>query len=197
MLDPELDKARDKHVHFRKSMRKFKGVASDIFSIVEHSTPYVHTRLNNDIVVLLSALGVSNEVLSRKLEDYLGWLKRVKTDLPTALDFLSSTSRHEDVEKVLLAGFDSPQTQSLLSAAVKKELASFKKMDTEKDKLRILVRDSRFIFGVCDPYQILEEGEVFVRVTMPRDGPRTIHSCPVLVVRNPCLHPGKPIPYPS
>jgi regulator of nonsense transcripts 1 len=191
MLDPTLDRNRDKNVHFRKSMRKFKGVQSNTFSIVEHSVPYVYTRLNNDIVTLLSALGVTDEVLKRKLEDYLSWLDRVPTDLPTALDFLSSTGRHDEVEKILLEGFDSPKMKPLLKGALKKELDAFKKMDTEKDKLRILIHDSRFVFGVCDPYQVLEEGEVFIQVTMPKDGPRAIHSCPVLVVRNPCLHPGK------
>ena len=171
-------------------MKKFKVVSNNTFSIVDHSTPYVYARLNNDIVTLLSALGISDHTLLQKLEKYLSWLQTVKSDLSAAVDFLSSIGQHGDVERVLLEGLDSSSTQSKLNAALKKEIAAFKKADTEKDKLRVLVHNSRYVFGVCDPFQILEEGEVFIRVTMPRTGPTTIHSCPVLVVRNPCLHPG-------
>jgi RNA dependent RNA polymerase len=194
MVHPELDESREGHVHFRKSMKKFKVVNNNTFSIVEHSVPYVYARLNNDIVTLLSALGISDEVLLQKLRSYLDRLTTVKNDLSAAVDFLSSVNSHEDVERVLLEGLDSPRIQSKLSGSLKKEIAAFKKADTDKDKLRLLVHDSRYVFGVCDPFQVLEEGEVFIRVTMPRTGPRTIHSCPVLVVRNPCLHPGLAIP---
>jgi hypothetical protein len=190
MIHPELDKKKDGYVHFRKSMKKFSVVNNDTFSVVEHSVPYSYSRLNNDIVTLLSALGIKNEVLLNKLRSYLDWLTKVNTDLSTALDFLSSVGRHEDVDRVLLEGLDSKKVQALLMGALKKEIAAFKKGDTDKDKLRLLVHQSRYIFGVCDPFQVLEEGEVFVRITMPREGPRTIHSCPVLVVRNPCMHPG-------
>jgi hypothetical protein len=190
MVHPELDESREGHVHFRKSMKKFKVVNNNTFSIVEHSVPYVYARLNNDIVTLLSALGISDEVLLQKLRSYLDRLTTVKNDLSAAVDFLSSVNSHEDVERVLLEGLDSPRIQSKLSGSLKKEIAAFKKGDTDKDKLRLLVHDSRYVFGVCDPFQVLDEGEVFVRVTMPRTGPTTIHSCPVLVVRNPCLHPG-------
>ncbi|KIM19468.1 hypothetical protein M408DRAFT_13453, partial [Serendipita vermifera MAFF 305830] len=190
MVHPDLDATRDGHVHFRKSMKKFKVTENNTFSIVEHSVPYVYARLNNDIVTLLSVLGITDEMLLQKLRSYLTWLTKVKTDLDAAISFLSSVNQHEEVERVLLDGLDSPQVQRRLDGFLKKEIAAFKKADTEKDKLRLLVQKSRFVFGVCDPYQILEEGEVFIRVTMPRTGPATIHSCPVLVVRNPCLHPG-------
>jgi hypothetical protein len=190
MVHPPLDSERQGHVHFRKSMKKFAATANNTFSIVGHSQPYVYARLNNDIVTLLSALGITNEMFMNKLHSYLEWLKKVPTDLNAALDFLSSVGQHGEAERVLLEGLDSPKIQGVLVDALKKEIASFKKGDTDKDRLRLLVQESRFLYGVCDPFQVLEEGEVFVRVTMPRGGPRTIHSCPVLVVRNPCLHPG-------
>ncbi|KAG8830443.1 hypothetical protein FRC18_008083 [Serendipita sp. 400] len=190
MLHPELDKKKDGHVHFRKSMKKFKGVSNNTFSVVEYSVPYVYSRLNNDIVTLLSALGISTETLLRKLRSYLTWLSSARNNLDNALDFLSSVGEHDLAERVLLEGLEDHKVQGEVTKALKKEFASFKKIENDKDKLRLLVQNSRFLFGVCDPFQILEEGEVFVRVTMPRSGPQTIHSCPVLVVRNPCMHPG-------
>ncbi|CAG8588938.1 9252_t:CDS:10, partial [Acaulospora colombiana] len=190
MIHPPLDKEQQGHVHFRKSMKKFTATSNDTFSIVGHSQPYVYARINSDIATLLSALGVTNETFLRKLHSYLDWLKKVLTELNAALDFLSSVGQHPEAERVLLEGLDSPKVQTVLTDALTKEIKSFKKGDTNKDRIRFLVHKSRYIFGVCDPFQVLEEGEVFVKVTMPRGGPRAIHSCPVLVVRNPCLHPG-------
>ncbi|PVG01695.1 RdRP-domain-containing protein [Serendipita vermifera] len=190
MMHPPLDKEQQRHVHFRKSMKKFTATSNDTFSIVGHSQPYIYARLNSDIVTLLSALGITNETFLRKLHSYLDWLKKVPTELNAALNFLSSVGQHAEAERVLLEGLESPKIQAMLTDALKREIASFKKGDTNKDRLRLLVHDSRYLYGVCDPFQVLEEGEVFVSVTMPRGGPRAIHSCPVLVVRNPCLHPG-------
>ncbi|KAH2127605.1 hypothetical protein KXV68_001981, partial [Aspergillus fumigatus] len=62
----------------------------------------------------------------------------------------------------------------------------------EDQKCRILVPESRLVFGVCDPRGVLQEGECFLRVTDDMNGgrPRTIVGCEVVVTRNPCLHPG-------
>lgn len=191
MLHPDLDKERDKHVHFRKSMKKFSVPNNNTFSVVEFSMPYIFARLNNDIVTLLSSLGITDEVLLRKQQSYLDWLRRVPEEVDAAIDFLSSVGQHEDVERVLLEGLETSSIQKLLLTALKREISSFKKADTDKDKLRLLLSKSRYVFGVCDPYKLLKEGQVFVRVTMPRVGPQTIHSTYVLVVRNPCMHPGE------
>ena len=48
----------------------------------------------------------------------------------------------------------------------------------------------RRLYGVCDPHQVLKEGQVHIRVTTGRKGPSTPIHGDVLVVRNPCLYPG-------
>ncbi|KAI0200558.1 RNA dependent RNA polymerase-domain-containing protein [Astrocystis sublimbata] len=64
-----------------------------------------------------------------------------------------------------------------------------KNHDTQK--CRILVPKSRLLFGVCDAWNVLKEGECHVRVTTDENGvPQTITNAHVLVTRNPCLHPG-------
>jgi len=61
----------------------------------------------------------------------------------------------------------------------------------DEQKCRILVPKSRLIFGICDAWGVLKEGECAVCVTMDGDGvPRVIKGIEVLVTRNPCLHPG-------
>ena len=54
----------------------------------------------------------------------------------------------------------------------------------------MIIPKSRFLFGTCDPYGVLNEGEVHVRVSGPRKGVTTLKNIEVIVVRNPCLHPG-------
>jgi RNA dependent RNA polymerase len=67
----------------------------------------------------------------------------------------------------------------------------------EEQRCRILIPESRLLFGVCDPSSRngtsgkLKPGTCFVRITLDGDGqPRTIVNTEVLVTRNPCLHPG-------
>lgn len=61
----------------------------------------------------------------------------------------------------------------------------------EEQKCRILIPNSRLLFGVCDAWDVLKEGECSVKVTTDGDGvPRALENTDILVTRNPCLHPG-------
>lgn len=61
----------------------------------------------------------------------------------------------------------------------------------DEQRCRILIPNSRLLFGVCDAWGVLKEGECAVRVTMDGDGqPRALTGMEILVTRNPCLHPG-------
>lgn len=61
----------------------------------------------------------------------------------------------------------------------------------EQQKCRIFVRKSRLLFGVCDAWDVLKEGECAIKVTMEGDGqPYAIKNTEASVIRNPCLHPG-------
>lgn len=182
-------------VQFRHSMRKFKvGVDGDnTFSVVDDggfSKPFVYGRLNNDVVTLLSSLGITNETFLRKQNEYLEKLGRAHTNHETAFEVLSAIGKYEEAERVLLDGLDHPQVQKNIKAAISKEIAAFKKEGNEKKKIRMVVEKSRYVFGVCDPLDILKAGEVFVNFTMTRGGARALHATSVLVYRNPCLHPG-------
>lgn len=61
----------------------------------------------------------------------------------------------------------------------------------DEQRCRILVPKSRLLFGICDAWDVLKEGECAVKVTMDGDGqPRALKGMEILVTRNPCLHPG-------
>jgi hypothetical protein len=140
-------------------------------------------------VLLLHALGITTEVLISKQQKYLDFLARVSTLNPLpSFQFLCSCSRVETAERLLLDGVESvgPEIRKL----VREE--RLKLLDKRGgNRCRILVSRSRLLFGICDPRDVLKEGECFVRVTVDEDGqPRTLTGTEVLVTRNPCLHPG-------
>jgi hypothetical protein len=151
--------------------------------------------LNDEVVVLLHALGITQEVLLAKQYQYLNFLRDVGLGkIEAAFQYLSHIDRTDLAEKLLMEGLDS--IQATLGSLVKQEYA---RMINKRDeqRCRIMILKSRLLFGVCDPTAkdgslgLLKEGECFVRITQPGDGlARTIINTEVLVTRNPCLHPG-------
>jgi hypothetical protein len=146
-------------------------------------------------VVLLHTLGISQETLLAKQARYLEFLQNVyEGDSRAAFQFLSYIDRTEVAEKLLLNGPESVHT-TLKSLVNQEHHRMINKRDEQR--CRILVPDSRLMFGVCDPTAKngfagrLKEGECFVRITLDGDGKaHTIINTEVLVTRNPCLHPG-------
>ncbi|KAF7292109.1 hypothetical protein MIND_01237600 [Mycena indigotica] len=207
MLHPQLDALAHNNkneqflVHFRKSMKKFNATQNNTFSVVDYSAPYSFGRLNNDIIVLLSSLGITNEKLLAKQQEYFNWIQNASLDTLHALDFLSAMDQETLTEgsdsdqslasQILLDGVEAPAVAQAIRKLQMRELSGFKNERNQKDRSRMIIRKSRLIFGVCDPFGVLREGEVHIRITAGRDGATTPINGNVLVVRNPCLHPGK------
>jgi regulator of nonsense transcripts 1 len=188
MLHPQM--CSKYHVQFRHSMKKFSTVEDTSFSVVEHSKPYSFGRLNNDIIVLLSSLGITNEKLLAKQNDYFEWIAGASENEVQAIDFLFCMGKYSLAERVLLEGLDDPTISQEIRKSQLSEITSFRNKD-DKNRTRMMIHKSRLIFGVCDPFNVLKEGEVQIRITMSRTGPASPIHGDVLVVRNPCLHPGK------
>ncbi|KAJ8701086.1 hypothetical protein PTI98_004049 [Pleurotus ostreatus] len=106
----------------------------------------------------------------------------------SAIDFLSCLGQYPLAERVLLDGIDDDQVAKSIRKAQLSEVSNFRKND--KNRVRMMIQKSRLLYGVCDPFQVLKEGQVHIRITTARKGPSTPLNCSVLVVRNPCLHPG-------
>lgn len=195
MLHPLMDTEKKHLIQFRKSMNKFASTIDNTFAVVGYSTPYSFGRLNNEIVVLLSSLGISNESLLAKQQAYFSWIEQATSDPVKGFEFLASLGPGylADAERLLLDGFSSDLLPKIRKAQLS-ELAAFRKNDdAKKERVRMLVHKSRRLYGVCDPHRVLKEGQVHVRVMTSRNGSSTITGTEVLVVRNPCLHPGKAV----
>ncbi|KXS97624.1 hypothetical protein AC578_5741 [Pseudocercospora eumusae] len=193
MIDPTL---RGKtQVLFRHSMKKLKDVKDLSFSVVEHSKPYTFGFLNDEIVVLLNALGVSTDTILGKQREYMRFLDRAYNGEPrAAFQFLSYQNELDLAEQLLIEGFHSVR-KSLRNLVRTEHSRMLNKY--EEQRCRIMLTQSRLLFGVCDPtgrdgsVSKLPPGTCFVRITLDGDGePRTLINTEVLITRNPCLHPG-------
>ncbi|KAL9001670.1 MAG: hypothetical protein Q9188_005363 [Gyalolechia gomerana] len=175
-------------VQFRDSMRKVKDVGDRSFAVVDYSKPYSFGYLNDEIVLLLHALGISESMFVKQQQEYLEFLSTAAKDPQAAFRFLSYVEVPEKAEQLLLEGIES------VSSTIRRHISSeYDRMLNKRaeQRCRILVPQSRLLFGVCDPRGVLREGQCAVRVTMDHGGvPKTIIGSDVLVTRNPCLHPG-------
>ena len=150
--------------------------------------PYNFGFLNDEVVLLLHSLEISEAVLQRKQQEYFDFLSASTIDPVAAFRFLTYSNNMHLAERVLLDGIESSRDQ--VSKLINQE---FSKLLNKKgvEKCRIMIPKSRLLFGVCDSMNVLKEGECAVKVTMDGNGqPMALKGMEILVTRNPCLHPG-------
>lgn len=127
-------------------------------------------------------------MLISKQHEHFRLLNSAKTNSLDAFRFLSYVNRPDLAERVLLDGAENAKPQ--IHGFINSELS---KMLNKKDeqRCRIFVQKSRLLFGVCDAWDVLREGECAVKVTLEGNGqPYALKNTEVTVIRNPCLHPG-------
>ena len=150
--------------------------------------PYSYGFLNDETILLLDALGVSREVLLRKQNEHFKLFSDARTNSLAAFRLLSYLNKPDLAERMLVDGIESVQRQiqKLINAELGKMLNK-----REEQRCRIFVQKSRLLFGICDAWDVLKEGECAVKVTMEGDGvPYALKGTEVAVIRNPCLHAG-------
>ncbi|KAL7784895.1 RNA dependent RNA polymerase domain-containing protein [Trichoderma ceciliae] len=186
-LDPTMAKSGP-WLKMRKSMKKFSGGDDLSFSVVEYSKPYVFGHLNDEVIVLLDALGISRQTLLRKQQEHFNFLAEAYQDPRAAFRILCHLNMPDLAERVIIESLDAvrPTINKLINAEYDKMLNK-----RGEQKCRILIPKSRLLFGVCDAWGVLKQGQCAVKVTMDGDGqPYALKGMKVLVTRNPCLHPG-------
>lgn len=169
-------------VQFRDSMRKITSAPDLTFSVVEYSKPYSFGYLNDEVILLLHALGIPDSIFLQKQREHLDLLSAAPQDPRKAFRFLSYVNEPRMAETVLMEGLDS------VKATVRSQINSeYGKLLNKRDeqRCRIFVPQSRLIFGVCDPRNVLQDGECALRIIMDGDGVlRTIVGTEVLVTRS-------------
>ena len=164
----------------RKSMKKFNSGSKPFNTLwlCDYSKPYSYGHLNKQYILLLSALGVKDDVFIKKQSEYFEKIEKMTSDSEVAIEMLGQKKPHMAISIVNCSS-------NIHKSDIQKELSLLRSKCIEKmEKLRIIITESRNVFGVCDPLEVLEYGECFVRPTI-RGKPQTVSGL-VTVSKNPC-----------
>ncbi|KAL5729587.1 RNA-directed RNA polymerase [Ranunculus cassubicifolius] len=186
----------------RWSMKKFVS-QHNILEIVSW-TRFQPGFLNRQIITLLSALGVADDVFAQLQDSMVSKLGQMTENSDIAFDILttSCTEQGNTAAMMLSAGFEprtEPHLRGMLSSIKAAQLRDL------RTKARIFVHSGRWLMGCLDELGVLENGQCFIQVSTPslencfsKQGPAfskntkhvTVIKGTVAIAKNPCLHPG-------
>ncbi|KAJ7353981.1 hypothetical protein OS493_030827 [Desmophyllum pertusum] len=194
-LDPSLS---GKQASFRPSMHKFESFHRRLEVLQTSRAQAVY--LNHQVIMLLSNLGVPDEVFIKLQSDMLERLAAMLVNEPDAVDLLGNGAKM-GVSYHRLSGAGVPLTtepffKSLLVAMYRNSIHEL----LSRARIRLSPAEARLMMGVMDESGVLKPGQVFVQysaVSTLADredefnrNSKLVLRGPVVVTRNPCLHPG-------
>jgi len=177
MIDQRLEGCQ---IQFRGSMEKFESTAklADL-GIVDYSRPSNGTSLNKQIIMVLSELGISDDVLLWKQRQHL--LAPCHPFLLLKWALINSPS---NAVRML-----SSRSNTDMAKAISDTLRRMEKLRRQAPKESLRIPLSRNVFGVADISGQLKYGQCFFRPTITGT-PRTLTNGRIAVARNPCYYPG-------
>ena len=185
--DPQL---KGDTIQLRDSMRKFQPGTKPFEEIwvCKSSRPNSYGSLNKQYMMLLSGLGISDEVFLEKQNQYFNVLENMLVKPVFAIKILD-WQNFPDLAVSVAACSSSEELKQ--NTAVQSKLRYVRyKMIEKLDKLSIPIIKSRTVFGVCDPLSLLEYGECFLRFSF-KGAPHTLEAGTLVVVaKNPCYFLG-------
>ena len=202
--------AKKREIHIRESQYKFPAIHEGL-EIIRWSQ-FASANLNRQLILVLSALGVSDDIFIDKLRMQLLDIEHAMEDGKKALSLLQRDIDANQMTLILASmivdGFQSAREPFMTSLLQLWRAWSIKYL---KEKARITIGDGALLFGCIDETAILKghfdnvippsddasveekiKGlpEVFVQVSKsPEEKPEVILG-PMLLARNPSLHPG-------
>ncbi|CAD8089201.1 unnamed protein product [Paramecium primaurelia] len=195
------DDLPDNTIELRKSMIKFNpslsndGNYTNMISLLDYNK-YRGGYLNRQIIILLVTLGIQENVFMQLQYEYLEKIKNL-----SAID--SSIYKHFLVDyNGELQGLPSiiDSIRLMINANQNENNNTFIKKVLDRlrrrglmqlrTKSNILMDKAARVLGVVDDYDILTEGEVVCIVKEAQDIKHFYVTGEIIVVRNPCLHPG-------
>ncbi|KAL6713533.1 hypothetical protein ACLMJK_008998 [Lecanora helva] len=197
-------------IYIRRSQYKFPAPHEGL-EIIRWSQ-YACANLNRQLILILSALGVPDDVFSQKLRLQLSNLEKAMTDEKTALAILQKDIDHNQMTLTLasmvLDGFQRTEEPFMTSLLQLWRAWSIKYL---KEKARITISDGGLLLGCVDETgklkghfentptppnnapineKIKSVPEVFVQISKNAQGKPEVITGPMLLARNPSLHPG-------
>ena len=186
-LNPNLERGK---ILVRPSQIKFKTKFDCGLGVAGFSQPYTFGHLNKQFIILLSGLGVPDQSFLEIHDELFSLLEKMTSDKEAAMVIMQWKNKFE-VSKLLMRMSALEFTTLSISGRGKREelykegkatdvmrvlintrqrlIESDTKRNpdgSEKEKLKILVRKSRLLYGVCDqPSGGLQYGQCQVRIT--------------------------------
>ena len=205
-----------RELHLRLSQYKFPA-SHEGLDIIQWSQ-YTCAKLNQQLILVLSALGVPDDVFRHKMQIQLNDLKQAMTDSKKALNLLQKYVDHNQMTLTLAGmivnGFQTSEEPFMLALLQLWRAWSTKYL---KEKAQIAVSGGALLLGCVDetntlqghydkiheimpgPEASIEERsrhlpQIFVQLSKDPDNrgstkPKVILG-PILLARNPSLHPG-------
>ena len=177
-------------IHIRSSQKKFSSPHSDL-EICGYAR-YAPCYLNRQIIILLRDLGIADQAfhnLKRAMVHALDLMfEDPQVAITTLLRNVESSGVGRFIADIVEGGFLEKMDPFVLNM-----LRLFRAMMLRelKTKARIFVPQGALLMGVMDETLRLPENCVFLQITDPESpGKRRVITGPLIVTRNPCLHPG-------
>ena len=199
-----------KQLHIRESQYKFPA-SHEGLEIIRWSQ-FASANLNRQLILVLSTLGVQDAVFRRKLREQLVGIDRAMKEPEKALEILQKQIDHNQMTLklagMILDGFQTRREPFIISLLNLWRAWSIKYL---KEKARITVNEGALLLGCLDEtaslkghynnaptvaeHETISEKaknvpEIFVQMSKGPDGKPEVILGPMLLARNPSLHPG-------
>ena len=201
---------KTREIHIRNSQYKFPAKHEGLEII--RCSQFAAANLNRQLILVLSALGVQDQVFVDKLKQQLSNLEQAMIDEKMALTMLQrqidSNQMTLTLAAMILEGFQKIREPFMISVLQLWRAWSIKYL---KEKARITIDHGAFLFGCVDetrtlkghykdtqnlgPHASKEDRlrclpEVFVQLSKGENDKPQVITGPLLLARNPSLHPG-------
>lgn len=171
------DRLEGSIIQVRPSQIKFECHFTDIELV--NPSEFRYGYLNRQLIMLLSSLGVPNHIFNSLQNEMLDLLKN---DFKKYIKYIKEISKGSIAVQIFERLLDYPKEPAFYQL---KKLLTTRALAELRTKHRIWVRKSGCLMGVLDEKAELEYGEVFLQIQ-----DIGIIEGPVVVAKNPCLHPG-------
>ena len=172
------------NIYIRPSQEKFKikniHPTDNYFELCDYSR-YIQAYLNRQVILLMQANGIKDEIFLKKLNEYKSRLEDEKFVLSLVhynewsglFQYMNSCGINKTNDRLMRSLLES-NLQILYNDV--------------KNKARIYIEDSAYVIGIMDEYGLLEYGQAFLRIRRKNLDLTLNKKC--TIAKCPCLHPG-------
>ena len=191
-----------KALFMTSGMEMFKSSSSeglpDTLSVVDCSRPYSMGYLDTLSVMMLAEMGVTRNHLVKLQKNYFKFLEGVPEDKDEMIWFMEQIGRIDlatDLQRPAPSQEELERTRNEVFKIQQDEVRKVTEKTVGNDgkepqKWRVLVFESREVFGVRDPHSELKSNECYFNPTLPDAARNKFDLAPkLLIIHRPCYNP--------